>query len=191
MKATPARKVPPLSAFVQRIFLDEIYLECKFVLRANEALHAALGSPIKETADIEPHVDSIWYAIQNLLVAAANISKLLWGDFEDATVNQRAPLRKRLTVGPKSPLKRRDLRNQFEHVDVRIVNQFTGPNAITIYVGRNIGPPPMVSGTKTPRFHHYDDSTGLLTFWKDSVSIPAIVQEVQRILPIAREARLQ
>jgi len=177
-----------LGAFAEGILLHEVYQQCKFALLANHELTIAILAPITTTADIEPHMDAIWYGMQNLLVACANISRLLWGDYQVETMTQRQPLRKRLGVTAKSPLRKRNLRNHFEHVDVEIVDQFGPEGAGGNFVGRNVGPQEMIKGARTPRFHHFDPQTGLLTFWKDSVSIPLLINELNRLLPIARTA---
>jgi hypothetical protein len=49
-------------------------------------------------------------------------------------------------------------------------------------VGRNIGP--SADYLEGPdRFPHYDPKTGEVTFFKHSASVPAIVAEVEDLLP--------
>ena len=80
-----------------------------------------------------------WFAVQGVLTAAANLSKLLWGSGDKPGAQaSRAPLRSSVGVTNDSPLRSPKVRNHFEHIDERIERKFTalGP---TLYVGRNMG----------------------------------------------------
>jgi hypothetical protein len=68
--------------------------------------------------------DRFWYSVQSLLMAAANVSKLLWPVYwkgEKLLPDRGEELRKSLGIGDKhSPLSDRTLRNHFEHYDARL-----------------------------------------------------------------------
>jgi hypothetical protein len=170
---------PPLNRFVRGLFYDEIAEQCIYTMHATADLNASLQG--------HPNPDRTWYAIQNLLNAAANISKLLWGDYKDQAV-QRLPLRERLAVEDASPLKWRSIRNHSEHIDSRLIAQY-GTRGAEIHVGRNIGPKALYQvGVEDEWFHHYDDVAKEVSFWTDTVSLQAIIDEVSRILPLAQAA---
>lgn len=57
--------------------------------------------------------------LAELLVAAANISKLLWGT-KAVIEKRRAGLRDKLGIDDTFSIKDRDLRNDFEHFDERV-----------------------------------------------------------------------
>jgi len=68
--------------------------------------------------------DRFWHSVQSLLMAAANVSKLLWPVYrkgENLVPDREEELRKSLDIGDKhSPLSDRTLRNHFEHYDARL-----------------------------------------------------------------------
>jgi len=65
-----------------------------------------------------------WYSVQSLLMAAANVSKLLWPSYrkgENLVPNRGEVLRKSLAIDDEhSPLSKRTLRDHFEHYDARL-----------------------------------------------------------------------
>ena len=92
--------------------------------------------------DHHEEIHRLWLALQGIVVAAANVSKLLWGSGRDTakTARQRKPLRDALGVTESSPLKDVTLRNQFEHYDEKL-EKWSKETAGTgePYVSRNIG----------------------------------------------------
>lgn len=70
------------------------------------------------------HGDGIWLSLQNLLTAAANVSKALWGT-DDKIEAARLPLRESLAVADGSALNSRKLRNHFDHFDERLDEWWT------------------------------------------------------------------
>jgi hypothetical protein len=125
-----------------------------------------------------------WYAVQNLLIACGNLSKLLWG--KKSQTASRKDLRHSLGVSDDSPLRDRSLRDYFEHFDEKLEAWYAKSERRN-FVGRNIGPANMIQGlNEAERFHHFDPTTGIVTFTDKSVSLPALVAEIERIRPIAR-----
>lgn len=132
---------------------------------------------------MRPTTDT-WYAVQNLLIACGNLSKLLWGKKSQAA--SRKDLRDSLGVSDDSPLKDRRLRDYFEHFDEKL-EAWYAESEHRNFVGRNIGPANMIQGlNEAERFHHFDPTTGLVTFTDKSVSLPTLIAEIERIKPIAR-----
>jgi hypothetical protein len=97
---------------VADIFLYEVTNQCKFALMAFEDLTQALSS--NDTL-------RIWYSIHAFLAATGNISKLLW-PIKPRYQKRGAMLRKSLSIGDNSPLKRREFRDYLEHFDERLEN---------------------------------------------------------------------
>ena len=165
-----------MDTFVLRILQHEVRFQCIAVLDAGTRLQQALPSH---------DIDAVFLALQGVLVASANLSKLLWGSGgrRDA---ERSRLREGLQVADDSPLRDPDLRNDFEHFDERVERWFeTSTNRN--YVGRFIGPYSGIVGPATgDRFQHFDPTTGEATFWDHSVNVVNIFKEVKRILPLAQ-----
>jgi hypothetical protein len=133
-------------------------------------------------------MDDFWRANQNLLAAAANIAKALWGSGGKKGL-ERAKLRESVQVDDTSILKTSPiLRNHFEHFDERI-DEWETKSARHLFVDRNIGDSTkMVSPqpAEVEIFRNYDPATFQLTFWGDSINLRDLVAEANRIAPIAR-----
>lgn len=165
-----------METFVLRILQRQVDLQCKAVAGATAELDRAL--PNRD-------VDGIFIALQGILVAAANLSKLLWssGGRKEA---ERTRLRESLGVADDSPLRDPDLRNDFEHFDERVERWFQSSTHRN-YVGRFVGPYSAVAGFATgDRFQHFDPESGVVTFWDHSVQLKDVLAEVKRILPLAQ-----
>ena len=86
------------------LFGQELARQARYVAGADRELRAALAAG---------DADGTWYAVQCLLVAAANMSKILWPPAPEAEFGSR--LRAWVGVDDTSPLRSRVLRNSFEH----------------------------------------------------------------------------
>ena len=95
------------------IFIGEIVLQSKIAQRAAERLRA--------THDNFDHVET-WCSIQSILVAAGNVSKILWPNEKYKIRGER--LRQLLKVEKDNPLYSREFRNHFEHYDERVEEWF-------------------------------------------------------------------
>ena len=84
-----------------------------FSIFAAEEVQAGLGR-LSEGKEVHLRV---WSAIQSLLVAVANISKILWS----GSAKRGKDLRTILEISDGSELHQRALRNHFEHYDERLV----------------------------------------------------------------------
>src|SRR5437764_5751138 len=131
----PSKGEVVVDQFVRRLFRDEIEMQCKFVLlgavRLDQAEAELTASPStqeewmagKRRNPSEP-LTRIWLALQDILVSAANISKLLWGR-PGGRAAEREDLRSLLRISDSSPLRSPDLRNDFEDFDERIERHFS------------------------------------------------------------------
>ncbi len=169
-----------MNPIILQLFQYELLLQCKTLLIAADDLSRTLPS-LNKWPRSQPvsEVDRVWIALQSLLVAAANISKLLWGS-RGKREKQRAELRASIGITDSSPLRDVDLRNDFEHFDERLETWFAEPPGPVLMM-RNIGPPNMVSPQPDKRFHHFDPATGEVTFWAHTSLIPPIVDETRII----------
>ncbi len=152
--------------------MREIELHCCFVLRGRDL--------IADAVDRRDHI-GVWFGIQATLGAAAGISKLLWGPEHDA---DRSAVREHLKIDETSPIRARIVRNAFEHIDARIESWHRGGESGT-YWDRSVHPVEHRNRELEPdRFGHYDQTTGVVSFWTDSVSILDLAEEAERLLSI-------
>jgi len=134
-----------------RLFQSEVDLQCIFVRMAADDLEDALkGHDVQATTSPgnqsvivhEIDNDRVWYCIQALLVAAANVAKLLWpqpdrvtsADFPDRGKALRESLG---GVGEFSQLhwNLRKLRNHLEHFDERLESWVMSEKTLPEYSG--------------------------------------------------------
>jgi hypothetical protein len=158
-----------------RIFQAQVELQCRTVIFAAQDVERALRLPDAALT---------WSAIQNLLTAAANISKALWGQGGKLAV-EREPLRASLGIADTSPLREVAMRNHFEHFDERL-DRWWDTSANHIYVDMAVGPRGRtVSGpAESDMFRQFDPTTGEVIFWGERFNLQEIVSEAERLLPI-------
>ena len=158
-------------AFAKHVFLGEIENQSRFAARAAERL-----------VTCEDHFDpiEIWGAIQSILIAAGNVSKILWPP-RKKSAPRGAMLRELLDVDDSNPLSERNFRNHFEHYDERIEDWLASKNS-AIYVDSNIGPPTGFLRQFPENLHRgYDPSTQILTFRGESMSLESILRALDEI----------
>jgi hypothetical protein len=99
-----------MKPFEEMVFMGEIVLQSKIAQRSNERLLAT-----RENFD---YIE-VWCSIQSILVAAGNVSKILWPQLKKSAARGER-LRKLLQVDENNLLSDRKFRNHFEHYDDRI-----------------------------------------------------------------------
>jgi len=161
-----------------RMFQQQVLLQCQFVLVANHEINASL---------IVGDTTRTFYAIQNLLVAAANISKSLWGQ-KEKFADERKPLRESIGVSDDSPLRRILIRDDFEHFDERLARwwkQSPDHNSFDLAIG------PMrtaIAGiSDQDMFRMFNPQTGDVMFWGTDFNLKLVINEIIRILPKLKE----
>ncbi len=160
----------PQTALAETVFIGEIVLQSKIAELAANRLSA-----IKDDFD---RVE-VWSSIQSILVAAGNVSKILWPSKEYAERCER--LRKLLKVSEDNILSDRKFRNHFEHYDERIEDWFKNQSS-AVYSDLAIDPLKSMR-RNVPTNHHraYDPLTQTLTFRGESFDLAAVLKELKEI----------
>src|ERR1700731_1502834 len=132
-----------------RLHQQQIQRQCQAAIMAGQQADQGLR---------DRNNDMFWAGIQNLLNAAANISKACWGQGGKLT-GARKPLRDSLGIDDSNPIANTDLRNHLEHYDERLDKWFetsTSHNSIEV-----IGPPNTVVGVADADIFRWFDPNSL------------------------------
>lgn len=160
---------------VLRIFQEEVKRQCQFTLMAADDLRKSLANR---------DLDRLWYSLQALLVAAGNVSKLLW-PVKPLIPDRGEQLRVSLQVIDDSPLEPRDFRNHFEHFDERLESWATSSQRHN-FVDSNIGPPSSIQGIDVSDFlRNFDPETYSLHFRGDVYYLKPVIQAISSIFKVA------
>jgi hypothetical protein len=174
-----------------RTFQLEVVNQCQFAIMAIKDLENALKNMNDMTRPTGDGMTRIWYSIQAFLIAAGNLSKLLWPPHP--VISERGPeLRASLSVEDNSCLQPRTFRNHFEHYDQRLEEFFLSlepPNFA--YIDRNVSP----GGIKSLASHvdekivlrHLDQEAWTLLFRGEPLHLKPLVKAVCELLPKAEQ----
>jgi hypothetical protein len=162
---TNSRKLNPLA---EMALIDEIVIQSKFAEMA--------AIKLENTSDrIE-----VWGSIQSILVAAANVSKILW-PVKKSSKKRGEHLRKLLSVDESNLLYVRTIRNHFEHYDERIEDWFNKNNSL-VYRDLRINPfePRPWS---FPQFFHrsYNPVSKKLSFRGETIDLARVINSLLEI----------
>ena len=158
-------------AFVNHVFLGEIEYQSQFAARAVEQLRGC-------TENFDPI--GIWSAVQSILIAAANVSKILWPSRPEYR-ERGAALRALLAIEGTNALSDRSFRNHFEHYDERIEDWFSSTHSVN-YTDQIIGSPPgFLREFPQNAQRGYDPSTQTLTFRGESMNLGSILRAFDEI----------
>lgn len=183
-----------MKKIVLEIFQREIERQCKFSVIAINEIHSGLK---------QGDSDKVWYAIQNLLIATGNISKIFWPSYQklekdgkrlekEGNVKEAerllkkaeelgkrgAGLRGSLGVKDDSPLNPRKFRNHFEHFDERLESWAVSSRRRN-FVDSNIGPSNMIVGIDPEDYlRNFDNTTWTLTFRGDKYELGPIIDAI-------------
>jgi len=160
-----------MKALAETVFIGEIVLQSKIAELAAKRLSA-----------INDNFDNIevWSSIQSILVAAGNVSKILWPQ-EKKYAERGERLRELLKVDDNNILSDRKFRNHFEHYDERIEDWFKKQSSA---VYSDLAIDPLKSMRRNfPTNHHraYDPLTQTLTFRGESFDLAAVLKELKEI----------
>lgn len=154
-----------------RIFQREVERQTRFALLSFSDLEAAL-----KVSDM----DRIWYAVQGFLVAAGNVSKLLWPP-QPSVPNRGDDLRLSLAVPDGSILAPRTFRNHFEHFDERL-EEWAASSQRKNFADSNVGPTGMISGLNPGDYlRNLDTTQCAVTFRGDTYLLRPLVEAVSKL----------
>lgn len=164
-----------------RTFQHQVLLQCEFILLAA----ADINESLEAMQEGKGTVNRVFYAIQNLLVAAANVSKALWGQKGGRSAERQA-LRDSIGISDDSPLCKVDMRNNFDHFDERLDGWWTKSPRHN-FADLHIGPPEGIAGLDdTELFRFFDPRTTDIIFWGQRFNLQELIDEVSRIIPALR-----
>jgi hypothetical protein len=161
------------------VFQKQVTLQVNFANFSAQQINAGVK---------DQDINTIFFGIQNLLNAAANIAKALWGG-GGKRAEQRKPLRDSIGIDDNSPLKVVSMRHNFEHIDERLDTWWqksTDHNYVDLNVGA-VETVTIVGNDEINNFRRYDAHSFDLLFWGEKFNIREIMLEVQRITPILQE----
>ena len=162
-----------MDTMLLRVFQHQVLLQCEFMLLAA----AEINESLKDKTNTR-----VFYSIQNLLNAAANVSKAFWGQAGKLATARQA-LRDSVGVSDASPLREVNMRNNFEHLDDRL-DRWWAESARHNHADLSIGPIGMIQGLDDiDMFRLFDPSTTDIVFWGQRFNLQSLIDEVQRILP--------
>jgi len=168
------------------VFKLEVWRQCRFALMAAADIEATVA----ELDDDSKHVDDggerimrlterVFFALQSLLAAVANLSKLLWGSKKQQP--SRQPLREALEIGEDFSPSIRRMRDQFEHFDSELEEWARGANHN--YVDMNLGE---VSGMSTSLLRNLDPDQLVATFRDEQLELKPIIAAVEALAERAK-----
>jgi hypothetical protein len=156
---TDSKKLKPLA---EMALIHEIVTQSKFAKSA--------AAQLTKTSDSV----EVWGSIQSILVATANVSKILWPARKKYMARGKQ-LRTLLGIDEDNLLSDRTFRNHFEHYDERIEDWFDKNNS-AVYMDSRIDPfePTPLS---LPQFFHrsYNPTSQTLAFRGEAIDLSAVL----------------
>lgn len=167
-KANPMADNKKLKPLAEMALIGEIVTQSKFAEMAANQL-------TKSSESIE-----VWGSIQSILVAAANVSKILWPARKQYMARGKH-LRRLLGVDDDNLLSDRTFRDHFEHYDERIEDWLDNNNS-AIYMDSRIDsfePTPL----SLPQFFHrsYNPTNQTLSFRNESINLAKVLAAIAEI----------
>ena len=153
----------------EMVLIGEIVLQSKIALRAAELLEAP-------SSDVDKQVET-WSSIQSLLVATANVSKILWPTIKYKARGER--LRQILRVENNNILSNRNFRNYFEHYDEQIDDWFKDQSS-AVYTDLEMNP--SLSGVGDTGHRGYNSFNNTLIFRDESLDLGEVLNALDEIL---------
>lgn len=158
-----------MNGLQEMVFIGEIVHQSKIAQRAAERL---------EANDNFDKVE-VWCSIQSILVAAGNVSKILWPVKEKYKVRGEK-LRRILKVEMSNPLSDRKFRNYFEHYDEQIEEWFNNHSS-AVYTDLSMNP--SLRGPFASRDHRgYNSFDNTLIFRGESLDLGEVLKALKELL---------
>ena len=181
-----------MDAWLLGVFKRQLARQCRFALLAYDDLDRTVSEMDARRCEISVGMTRIWYSIQGIVVAAGNISKILWPT-QPRIPERGRELRESLLVAEDSPLKARDFRNHFEHFDERLEDFFLEvPQDNRSYIDDNVSPggiAGLMMGTPQELvLRHYDQQAQVLMFRGETYPLRPLREAISNLLTRAEEA---
>lgn len=161
-----------MNPLAEMVYIGEIVLQSQIAERAANRL------PI-DPAGFD-HIE-VWCSIQSILVAAGNVSKILWSQSNNKSKARSKKLRKMLNIEDDNILSDRKFRNHFEHYDERIQTWFDSQSS-GAYVDLAFNPfKPTPWGI--PKFYHraYNQVDRILSFRDETLDLKEVLNALEEI----------
>jgi len=157
-----------ITPLAEMVFMSEIVEQLKIADKSARQLSVS-------TDGVET-----WSCIQSILIAIANISKILWPSNKKYSHRGEA-LRKVLEVKEDNLISDRKFRNHFEHYDERIDEWFKD-NKSSVYIDKKIDFYNQAS-LRSQTFSHrgYDPVTNIIYFRNESLDLNKIFYAIAEI----------
>lgn len=162
-----------MTVLQEMVFIGEIVLQSKIAHQAADRLQA--------THENFNNVE-VWCSIQSILVAAGNVSKILWPRQKYKSRGER--LRQMLNVNVDNLLSDRKFRNHFEHYDERIEEWFNNQSS-AVYI--DLAMNPSLRGPIAINDHRgYNSFNNTLIFRGESLNLNEVLYALEEILDNCR-----
>jgi len=163
--------------FLDRMLVDvlmtEIKSQCEMVKIAVEGInefHNVEGVPIRK----------LWFNVQGLLVATANISKILW-NYEREEPEEVTYLKELLKIEDSSKIKSRFFRNLFEHYDRHLID-WSKSRTSNSFATSNVMQKSMPLGMPVENtFKTYYSDVNSIMFQRKEYELQPVIKEIARI----------
>lgn len=184
--------MPAFSPIYIRPYFDEVQYQVEaFMGVARET--PPLGSEGRTHDELSRRISAVFRNAQAMVTAAAQLSKLFWVPNPSKERSERESeklefglarseyLRRIFQVDNRSPLKKRDVRNAYEHLDDRL-DSILSKGQLPPIMDRSIGSLTAYSFSTPPLVKRFlDPDEQILTVMNTRLHMPPLVQEVERL----------
>lgn len=176
-----------MEEFAQKVFIREIEHQCRHadftfheMKHALDDLEKKIGASQLPGPWMSELMDRIFFTAHAFLVAAGNVSKLLWPTKRRCEARGKE-LRRLLGVDDKNVLNSRTFRNYFEHFDEHL-DEWANSSKHKSFIDRNVGVVESSPGLNPEDcMRNLDPKSLTLTFHGESYHIPTIMDALDSI----------
>lgn len=167
--------------FLKDIMIREVGNHCDFAIKSFTRIQLINENRNERYNSTKDDVDYIWLYISSFLTSTANISKLLWGSYNNEnTMNEREPIRHILNIDDNMKIKSKSFRNNFEHIDDEIIKWFKRDTRV--FVDRNMIHAPISDDLIEPDFfRQFNSYLYIVYFLGEKYDLKEIVKEIESI----------
>lgn len=161
-----------MNPLTEMVYIGEIVLQTQIAQRAANRL------PI-DPAGFD-HIE-VWCSIQSILVAAGNVSKILWSQSNNKSKTRSKKLRKMLNIDDNNILSDRKFRNHFEHYDERVQTWFENQSN-GVYIDLAFDPFKTTKWQLPKNYHRaYNQVDRILTFRGETLDLKEVLNALEEI----------